>query len=265
MSKKQTIAAAMSAAMIFTGTLPAAASTLDSSEPDTDATSPAAEQDENIYAQIEDAIKADMVEGTFSWDQNSITPNSEIQKVFANASSTLCGAHSQSYDVSAEDWTITVSGDVANEYTATVDSLAKESSEEQTMTCTCGGNPADGRATITAKVTGLSVNYLVKRAAAQTGVNTITFTSADGTQVSMPLAYVVGHHGVVSFEINDEDLSQSVGGFNQLWIKGTSANYFVRDITAISVTKEDEVPPNPGETMEYPNSPNVGLLSATEE
>ena len=133
---------------------------------------------------------------------------------------------------------------------------------QQVMTCTCGGNPADGRAIITADVKGIPVSYLLDRAQARAGVNTLTFVASDGTEVSMPLAYVIAHHGVISYEINDEDLSASVGGNNQLWLTGTSANYFVRDIVEVRVTSEEVLPPEPGEGMDYPNSPNVGLLSA---
>ncbi len=76
----------------------------------------------------------------------------------------------------------------------------------------------------------------------------------------MPLSYVVAHHAVISYEVNGEDLSASVGGNNQLWLTGTSANYFVRDIVEVRVTAEDVVPAEPGDGMDYPNSPNVGIV-----
>ena len=78
----------------------------------------------------------------------------------------------------------------------------------------------------------------------------------------MPLGYVVGRHGVISYEINDEDLSASVGGNNQLWMTRTPANYFIRDIVEIRITSEANPPANPGEEMDFPNSPNVGILKA---
>ena len=55
----------------------------------------------------------------------------------------------------------------------------------------------------------------------------------------------------------------SVGGNNQLWMTATPANYFVRDIVEVRITKEDVAPANPGEDAEHPNSPNVGMLSAS--
>ena len=43
----------------------------------------------------------------------------------------------------------------------------------------------------------------------------------------------------------------------------TPANYFVRDVVEVRVTREEEPPANPGEDMTYPNSPNVGVLAAS--
>ena len=77
-------------------------------------------------------------------------------------------------------------------------------------------------------MTGIPVEHLLAKAGAAPGANAVTFVSADGTQQTFPLGYVVGRHAVLSYEINDEDLSASVGGSNQLWMTKTPANYFVR-------------------------------------
>ncbi|MEG0324805.1 MAG: molybdopterin-dependent oxidoreductase, partial [Raoultibacter sp.] len=100
--------------------------------------------------------------------------------------------------------------------TATVDELAADSAVEQVMTCSCGGNPSDGAAIITAEVKGIPISALLNRAGTLEGVNTIIFIASDGTEVALPLGYVVGRHAVISYQINDEDLSASVGGNNQL-------------------------------------------------
>ena len=207
-------------------------------------------------------VKADAAEGTFAFDQTTITPNTTIASTFRPATATLCSATTDFAEVNPLEWKLSVTGNVDNEFTATVDELAGEDSVQQTMTCTCGGNPADGRAIVTADVKGIPVTYLLDRAQAQAGVNTVTFVSSDGTEIAMPLSYVVAHHGVISYEVNGEDLSASVGGNNQLWLAGASANYFVRDIVEVRVTEEAEVPPEPGEGMEYPNSPNVGITAS---
>ncbi len=207
-------------------------------------------------------VKANAAEGTFAFDQTTITPNTTIASTFRPATATLCSATTDFAEVNPLEWKLSVTGDVDNEFTATVDELAGEDSVQQTMTCTCGGNPADGRAIVTADVKGIPVTYLLDRAMAQAGVNTVAFVSSDGTEIAMPLSYVVAHHGVISYEVNGEDLSASVGGNNQLWLASASANYFVRDIVEVRVTEVAEVPPAPGEGMEYPNSPNVGITAS---
>ena len=54
-----------------------------------------------------------------------------------------------------------------------------------------------------------------------------------------------------------------MGGNNQLWMTATPANYFVRDVVEVRITKEDVPPANPGEDAEHPNSPNVGMTASS--
>lgn len=257
---------------IVVGTLAAAslmatpaAAALAAGAPVTDANTAAATDVQQSGVLATSFVKVDAAEGQFSWSQGDITPTEKIRQVFAAAARALCGNTVDFVEDNPLQWKLSVSGDVDNEFTATVDELAQEESVQQVMSCSCGGNPADGAATITADVKGIPVSHLLSRASASNDANAITFVSADGTEVAMPLAYVVGHHAVISFEINGEDLSASVGGNNQLWLAGASANYFVRDIVEIRVTHEDVVPAKPGEGMDYPNSPNAGILSAAAE
>lgn len=221
-----------------------------------------ADAEQSTAASASGMIETAASQGEFAYDQTTITPNSVIKSVFQRATAALCNATDDFAVSNPLSWKIAVSGDVDQAFTLPVDELASESSVSQVMTCTCGGNPADGAAIITADVKGIPVSYLLDRAEARSGVNTLTFVSSDGTELAMPLSYVVGRHGVISYEINDEDLSASVGGNNQLWMTRTSANYFIRDIVEVRVTSEANPPADPGEGMEYPNSPNVGILEA---
>ena len=208
------------------------------------------------------AVAADASEGTFSFDQATITPNEAIASTFRGAVGTLCQATEDFAQVNPLEWQLTVSGEVSEGFTASVDELAGESAVSQVMTCTCGGNPADGRAIITADVKGIPVSHLLDRAGALSGVNALTFVSSDGCEVTLPLAWVVAHHGVISYEINGEDLSASVGGNNQLWLAGAPANLFVRDVVEVRVGALPEAPADPVEGAEFPNSPNAGVTSA---
>ncbi|MEG0323979.1 MAG: molybdopterin-dependent oxidoreductase [Raoultibacter sp.] len=259
-SKKQlAVSAVATASMLFAGAAPALAASPEQSGEHTQTIATGVAQSSSESAQrTVDASTAQV-----SWDQTTLTPNAIIRDVFRTATNALCNATTDFAMDNPLQWRLTISGDVNHAFTATIDELAQEQSVQQTMTCSCGGNPSDGKAIITAAVKGIPANYLVGKAGAQSDVNTMTFVCSDGTEVAMPLAYVIGRHGVISYEINDEDLSASVGGNNQLWLAGTSANYFVRDIVEIRITHEDVVPANPGEGKEYPNSPNVGILGVS--
>ena len=208
-------------------------------------------------------VKANAAEGTFAFDQTTITPNTTIASTFRPATATLCSATTDFAEVNPLEWKLSVTGNVDNEFTATVDELAGEDSVQQTMTCTCGGNPADGKAIVNADVKGIPVTYLIERANPADGANTVTFVCSDGTEQAFPLGYVIGRHAVISYEVNGEDLSASVGGNNQLWMTATPANYFVRDVVEVRITKEDVPPANPGENAEHPNSPNVGMTASS--
>jgi DMSO/TMAO reductase YedYZ molybdopterin-dependent catalytic subunit len=253
------VAGVASAMLLVAGTaLTAGAEEAAPVQPSSDAQASVAQE---ALAQVQAACVVDASRASFAWDQATITPNWYIRDVFSQASATLCSSTSAFVSSDPEDWVITVDGDVENEFSATFGEMAQDQSVTQTMTCTCGGNPADGRASVTAQVTGIPVAYMVSRAGAASDVNTITFVCADGSEVSMPLGYVVGRHGVLTFDVNGESLSESMGGTNQLWLAGTAGNYFVRDVTSIEVTHEDE-PPEAPSAKRAANSPNVGVTSA---
>jgi len=205
------------------------------------------------------------VQGTFAFDQTTITPNDVIRKYFQRVPSSVCQATSDFVTDNPLGWQLSVTGDVRNAFTTPVGELAQEDSISQVMTCTCGGNPAGGRAIITADVKGIPIENLLDLAGALPGANTVTFVSSDGTETSFSIGYVIGHHAVLSYEINDEDLSASVGGNNQLWMTATPANYFVRDVVSIEVSTRDEAPAAPGTEDEHPNSPNAGVLSGSQD
>ena len=58
--------------------------------------------------------------------------------------------------------------------------------------------------------------------------------------------------------VNDEDAADAVGCANQLWLGGTSARSFARDVVSISITKEAEPPAAPGSGASGA-VPNVGV------
>lgn len=218
-------------------------------------------------------VEVENVQGDFAYSQDVVTPTDEIARAMYGADAVLCsGGEAQS--VAAEDvvedasqWEITVTGDgVSSSFTATLGDLAEAGTQTKILGCTCVGNPADGRATVNAQCTGVSVFSILELAGLSDDANVITFTSSDGYEVSLPLSYVLQHASMIVYQINDEPISESMGGTNQLWLGSTAARYFSRDTVQITVScvDDEDVPPAPG-TKEagdmYENRPNVGVLS----
>lgn len=90
--------------------------------------------------------------------------------------------------------------------------------------------------------------------------NTITFTASDGTEVSFPLDFLTQRGAIIANKVNGEDIADIMGCSNQLWIPGFPAKYFVRDISAIHFSYEDEPPLLPDfqdDGHDYTNRPNI--------
>ena len=208
-------------------------------------------------------VQEQTVEGTFSFSQATVTPIEKIRAVFQKAAAALCGADDELTVANAADWSITVGGDVQAGYSATLGELAQDDENTTIMGCACVSNGAGGPAAINAQVTGIPLAGIIQAAQPNADANTVTFVSEDGYNVSLPLDYVLARHSVISYEINGETLSSSVGGTNQLWIDSAAAKYFTRNIVEIRVTHEDVVPAAPGSEQavdgEYVNRPNVGI------
>lgn len=204
--------------------------------------------------------------GIFAFTQDAVNSVDEIAQRLAAAPDYLCG-HGvdglEAVDVAAEDWTIEVGGNVHRPYMTTIAELQEDPAAQTVlMGCSCAGNPADGRATVNAEVTGVSVKALIQKAGRTLDANTVVFTSADGYEVALPLSYVVDRYCPIVFDVNGSPIAESVGGANQLWLGSTSARYFARNIVSITVETRDEVPAAPGTDAaddEYANLPNIGV------
>ena len=209
-------------------------------------------------------VKPASVQGSFAFTQAEASSNEAIAKAMG-ASKVLCGAQGAPLTaVAAEDWVISVDGAVENPYALTVAELQDDPAVQQhLMGCSCSGNPADGMASVNAKVTGVSVANLLKKAGVAPDANTIVFASADGYEVALPLNYVKTRMCPIVFDVNGSPIAESAGGTNQLWLGSTSARYFARDIVSITLEARDEVPAAPGSEEAddaYANLPNVGVF-----
>ena len=205
------------------------------------------------------------VEGRFAWSQDTVATNAYLAKHLYNASKFLCGGQNVldvAAAVSGQAITqIKVSGDVAHEFIAEVSEFEKSDPVKKIMGCTCAGNPEDGMATANALVTGFTLQSLVNAAAPGADVNAITFISADGYQVTLPLSYVMQRYSVIVTGLNGEPMAEAVGHQNQLWLGAVSARCFASDIVEIRLTAEVVAPPMPG-TDAYVAA-NVGITNGS--
>lgn len=250
------VAGGASAALAATAPVPAAPQ------------APAIEQ--AAVAQAAVRVTSPQVVGTFSATQTELTPLDQVVRTFGNGSYNLCSdvlreeAAVAAPVADVMDWQIAITGDVENPYAITMAEVAEKGSVSSILGCTCAGNPAAGVATINAEVTGPSIAALVDQAAPAANANALTFVSADGSEVTVPLWYVYTRPALVAYQIDGEPLVDALGAANQVWIGSTSANYFTRDIVEIRVAVLDEEPAVPGDGIEYANVPNASVVSAVE-
>ena len=215
-------------------------------------------------------VVLDKVEGVFSFNQTDVSSNEEIARALNRSAKYLCGSAfselaAQNAGEDSACCTVSVRGAVQNEFTASLEALADEGSANIVMGCSCAGNPAGGLATANADTNGIRIAYIAEKAGVSGDANTIVFTSSDGYEVALPLDYVNQRYSMIVYEINGCDLSDTVGGTNQLWLGSTSGQYFVRDVEAITFESRETPPPNPyteaGDAY-YGNFPGVGVTSA---
>ncbi|WP_283169676.1 molybdopterin-dependent oxidoreductase [Curtanaerobium respiraculi] len=261
---KKTLVAGTSAVFALASMGGAALATASPSSEE-NATSPATAESMNAASARSDLVQLDQVNGTFNYTQGEVTDSAIVKRDLGEAAQYLCGAHGVNMEATNPgSWEITVNGAVSNGFTASFDQLCQTSEVKSVVLgCACAGNPADGRAAVNAQVTGIPVKALAAIADPAETVNTIVFTSADGYEVALPLEYVYQRYCPIVFDLNGAPLAETMGGTNQLWLGSTSANYFVRDVVA--VTFEDRVTPPPSPSTDearsaYQNLPNVGVL-----
>lgn len=208
-------------------------------------------------------MKVDEVKGTFCYTQEEVTPTDKITRALNDSPDYLCGSDFQgTQGDSVEDWVISVKGDVANQFSATLEELEESGRFEVLMGCNCAGNPADGASTVNADVTGITVASILAAADVDPDANTVVFASADGYEVALPLDYVMQRPSLIVYAINGEEMTGAVGGVNQLWLGSTSARYFVRNVETITFESRVEAPPVPGTEAAgdtYANVPNIGV------
>lgn len=211
-----------------------------------------------------ETVALDKVVGTFSFSQNDAATAEAVRSAIGSAGKYLCGGLPiVDTDADYTDWTIAVNGAVANSFEVTIGELQNDDElVSQLMGCACAANPADGKASLNAEVTGVPMTILMARAGVDADANTVVFKSADGYEVALPIIYLKTHLCPIVFNVAGSPIVESMGGANQLWLGSTSARYFARDIVEITFEVRDEAPASPnspeaGDT--YANLPNIGV------
>lgn len=220
------------------------------------------------------SVLVNNVQGTFAFSQGTPDDTATIAKAFAKAPSYLCGGETAQMEGSSAaqgsseqavpEGSLRVTGEVQQSFTASLEDLAAENSHTVVMGCACGGNPADGRTSVAAGVTGVMLSDVLQKAQVNDGVNTIVFTSSDGYEVALPLTYVAQRCSMIVYAVNGESVQNTMGGSNQLWLGSTSARYFVRNVASIELRTQDEAPAAPGAANAADaakNVPNATILS----
>lgn len=267
-SKKMTVAAGAGVALIAAGAAGSLAiATAQTADVQT-ASEACAQEVSTSQVKTANRVTVDKVEGSFAFTQTEVASNDCLAQNFAEGSKYLCGAKGATGEqVQAQNWVLTVEGAVEKGYSATIDELAESPAVQNViMGCSCLGNPADGRAAANALVNGVSALVLVQMANPSADANTVVFTSDDGYQVALPLAYLESHYCPIVFDVNGSPIADSMGGANQLWLGSTPASYFIRNVSSITLEARDaaDVPVSPSSDearAEYAaNLPNVGVL-----
>lgn len=195
-----------------------------------------AEQNVQISERMEESFaEVANVEGSFSYQQDVLTPPDEVFSLFGTAATAACAKPGFAFgEISREDFYINVSGNIQKSYTVSLKQAAKDNSRSRNMICSC----ATGTAVINTHVTGVPVSSLISMADLQAGVNTISFKSADGYTSSLPLQYVLDKGAMLVYEIAGAEVPEGT----QIWMPDTVAKYFTRQVTDIELTAEEKVP-----------------------
>ena len=199
------------------------------------------------------------VEGAFAFDQNVISPSDKAFNLLGTVMTGVCAKPDFVFEEGYEDLGthyINVSGHMKESYTVTLEEM--EGDEETTvMSCSC----ATGTAVINAEVGGIPLSSILQLAELEEGANTVTVRGSDGYGIAMPLSFALDKEAMIVYRVNGEDLPAYES--TQMWIPGTVAKYFTRDVVEIEVTAEDEVPAVIEAEAEYRN--HISIVNHADE
>ena len=192
--------------------------------------------DERPYVKVAD------VEGTFSFNQEGVTPNDELFNVFGTAITSMCSKPASEL-VAGEapkgeaTYYINIGGDIKKSFTVDLQDM-QDQSVEKTVACSCATGAPFGQAA----VVGVPLAAVVDMADLNEGVNTVTAYGTDGFGQPIPLRYALDHDAMLVYQVNGEKLRSADGPSAQLWMPETVARYFTRNVVDVRLTAEEQEP-----------------------
>ena len=189
------------------------------------------EREAETYAKIAN------VKGDFHFHQDVLTPADEVFNLFGTVATAACAKPGFAFEgIQSEDYYVNVKGTVKKAYSLTLEQITAKESKEEILKCSC----LSGMAIAQAGVKGVKVSDILEMAEIEEGTNTVTFKSADGYGLAMPLQYVLDKEALLVYEIGGTELTAENGGQLQVWMPDTVAKYFTRQVTEIELTAEAE-------------------------
>ena len=175
------------------------------------------------------------VQGTFSFDQNVISPADTVFNLFGTVATGLCAKPGFAFDRAEEETMfVNIGGRVQRQQSYSLGQLKRRPATTRSGLCAC----ATGGATAQASITGVRVADMLQVAGVDEAANAISFRSADDYTQTMPLSYVLEKDAMLVYRIGDKDIPEGA----QVWMPGTVASYFTRQVVDIELLKSESVP-----------------------
>lgn len=174
------------------------------------------------------------VQGAFEFNQDVVSPRDDIFNLFGTAATGVCATPSFVFAQQAEgSYYLNVGGKLKEAFKISYADLEKNGRAE-VMKCSC----AMSSAVANAAITGVPMERIVEMADLEDDVNAVAVKGADGYTVSISMDKV--KNAMLVYKVNGENTAAEEGGPVQLWMPGTAANYFTRNVTDIEFIHADK-------------------------
>ena len=202
-------------------------------------------QAEEVEAKVEVSVATDRdqvsyqkvvnVTGEFSFDQNVITPPSEVFNLFGTAATAMCAKPSFAFgETSSETYYVNISGDMKESVRLSIEDIKKQVSNERVLKCSCGMSGSIANVSIV----GVPLKNVLQMVELSADANTVTIKDGEGYGLPIPLDLAIERDAMLVYQIGGKDVPETL----QLWMPSAAANYFTRGVMRIEVTHEDKVP-----------------------